>query len=101
MRRYVTTFAALLLLTSLTLGLSFAPLGAWQTPTALLIALAKSTLVVLFFMHLAEHRASSQVAFLVSILLAATLIGLAWLDVVTRGNVDLRPPIAGESRAAS
>ena len=92
--RYVGTFVALLLLTSLTLGLSFAHLGAASVPVALTIALAKSVLVALFFMHLIEHRTSSWLALLVAVLLAGTLIGLAFLDVVTRDRVDVRPPVA-------
>jgi cytochrome c oxidase subunit 4 len=94
MTRYVVTFVALLVLTSLTLALSFVPLGAGQAPAAMAIAIGKSLLIALVFMHLVEHRGSSQLAFLLSIVLAVTLIGLTWLDVVTRGRVDRQPPIA-------
>lgn len=84
MRTYVLTFAGLLVLTTLTLLLSFAPLGAWHVPAAMTIAGAKTLLVALFFMHLLEHRTTSWVAVLVSLLLAGTLIGLSVLDVASR-----------------
>jgi cytochrome c oxidase subunit 4 len=85
MTRYVVTFAALLALTAATLVLSFAPLGAFHIPVALAIAVAKSVLIALVFMHLAEQRHSNAVAFLISVVMAAVFIGLAVLDVVSRG----------------
>lgn len=96
MRTYVLTFVGLLVLTTLTLLLSFAPLGAWHVPTAMAIAAAKTLLVALFFMHLLEHRTTSWVAVLVSLLLAGTLIGLSVLDVASR-FVAVATGVAGGS----
>lgn len=93
MTRYLYTFGALVALTTLTLLLSFVPLGAWAMPAAMAIALVKAVLVALYFMHLVEHRTSSWVAFAVSVLLAMTLVGLAWLDVISRTQVDVAPPL--------
>jgi cytochrome c oxidase subunit IV len=87
MRRYLLTFAALLLLTGLTLGLSFASLGAFAMPVALLIAAGKSLLVALFFMHLVEHGGSARLAFIIGIAFALLLIVLATLDVVSRASL--------------
>jgi cytochrome c oxidase subunit IV len=84
MRTYVLTFVGLLILTTLTLLLSFAPLGSWHVPTALLIAIAKTLLVALFFMHLIEQETVNWVAILVSVLLMGTFIGLSTLDVASR-----------------
>jgi cytochrome c oxidase subunit 4 len=84
MRTYTLTFVALLVLTTLTLGLSFAPLGVWHVPTAMMIAAAKTLLVAVFFMHLFDHGTSSWVAMLVAILLMLILVVLTALDVVSR-----------------
>ena len=92
MRTYVLTFAGLLILTTLTLLLSFAPLGDGAMPTAMAIASVKTVLVALFFMHLVEHRTTSWVAVLVSLLLAGTLIGLSALDVTSRFVALAGPP---------
>ena len=81
---YVLTFAALLLLTTGTLALSFLPHGAWTVPATIGIALLKSILIALYFMHLREEPASSWIALLISFLMVATLVGLATLDVASR-----------------
>lgn len=83
-RAYAYTFAALLLLTTLTFGLSFAALGAWHVPVALLIAAAKTTLIVLFFMHLREQPATNALAMIIAVLLLAVFVGLSALDVASR-----------------
>ena len=52
-RIYATIFAALLLLTTATAGVSFVDLGGQlNSIVALTIALIKTLLVILFFMHL-------------------------------------------------
>lgn len=49
---YVAVFVALMVGTGLTVFASYVDLGVWNTPVALLIAITKGSLVVLFFMHL-------------------------------------------------
>ena len=49
---YVLVFLALMAGTALTVFASYVDLGIWNTPVALLIAITKASLVVLFFMHL-------------------------------------------------
>src|SRR6266536_3135088 len=49
---YVLVFLALMVGTLLTVGASYLDLGMWNTPVAMLIAVTKASLVVLFFMHL-------------------------------------------------
>lgn len=88
MRSYAWTFTGLLLLTGLTFGLSFLPLGAWGAPIAIFLALFKSVLIVLFFMHLVEHRVSSRLTIGVAAALAAALVAFALLDVRTRDQAD-------------
>jgi cytochrome c oxidase subunit IV len=49
---YVMVFLALMVGTGLTVAASYVDLGIWNTPVAMLIAVTKASLVVLFFMHL-------------------------------------------------
>lgn len=86
MRRLIWTFAALLLLTGLAFGVSYLPLGPWGSPVAMSIALGKSVLIALFFMHLVEHGVSSRITITVAVALAMFLVGFALLDVGTREN---------------
>ena len=93
MTRTSLTLVGLLILTTLTLGLSFLSLGALAVPAAMAIAVAKSVLIALFFMELVEQRTTNWVAFVVSLLTAGLLIGLAVLDVLSRAQVHLPPPV--------
>jgi cytochrome c oxidase subunit 4 len=74
-RTGLAVFAALLLLTVVTVSVSYVDLGLWNAVVALVIASAKASLVALFFMHLkGESRlvwgfALVPIVFLVLILL--------------------------------
>jgi cytochrome c oxidase subunit IV len=48
---YYGIFGALMVLTAVTVGAAFTPLGAFNFPVAISIAILKATLVILFFMH--------------------------------------------------
>ena len=75
LRTGVAVFVVLLLLTAVTVLVSYVDLGLWNAVVALLIASVKASLVALFFMHLkGESRlvwgfALVPVFFLVLILL--------------------------------
>ena len=76
-RTYVLIFVALLALTASTVLVTFAPLGHWHGPIGLLIAVAKATLIVLFFMHGLESGR------LVWLTLASALFTLAIMMALT------------------
>lgn len=59
-------------------------LGTWALPLALTIAVTKSTLVVLFFMHLYEQKGANRLVILTSFLFVALIITLTVADVATR-----------------
>jgi len=66
--RYAVVWAALLVLTFLTWGLSrFHIPGAWGVAVALGIATAKGALVALFFMHLWDQQGANRLVFLTSL----------------------------------
>jgi cytochrome c oxidase subunit 4 len=70
---YYTVFAALIVLTCLTVGASFLDLGPWHTAAGLLFGAIKAGLVILFFMHLLYSPR------LLWLILAA---GLFWLGIM-------------------
>jgi cytochrome c oxidase subunit 4 len=74
---YLGVFAALMMLTGLTVWAAFQHLGIWNTPVALAIATTKAVLVVLIFMHL---RSSPK---LTAIVVATSILFLAFLLLVT------------------
>jgi cytochrome c oxidase subunit IV len=87
---YGVTFGVLLLLTGVTLGLSYVDLGRFGVPIALAIASTKALLVALFFMHLVEQRASNRIVAATAIAFVALLVTLMVVDV------DTRPGMQGE-----
>jgi caa(3)-type oxidase subunit IV len=94
---YAVTYAALLLLASVSLVLSRFHLSGGMV-VALLIALAKACAVLWFFMHLVEEHASSRFAVLVALSLMVLLITLTTVDVATRHTF---PPQAEVPPASS
>jgi cytochrome c oxidase subunit 4 len=81
---YVLVFTALIVLTGFTTGVAFINLGKWNTVAALVIAVCKASLVVLFFMHLRWSSNLLRIVVASSLLWLAILIGLTLSDVFTR-----------------
>ena len=97
-KHYAPAFAGLLVLTTLALGTSLLSLGGAGIALGIGIALAKSVLVAIVFMHLAEHHTSSALTLVVALILVGLLIGLSVLDVVTRREL---PPLATDAAPAA
>jgi len=68
LRTYFRVFIALIILTGVTIGVSFIDLGGFNMVTALIIAGAKASLVAMFFMHLLYDRKMNLAIFLTAIL---------------------------------
>ena len=81
---YFGIFAALIALTALTTAVAYVDLRAWNTVVALVIAVCKGTLVVLFFMHLKYQPGLTRVVLLAAIMWLVILIGITSSDVFTR-----------------
>jgi cytochrome c oxidase subunit 4 len=81
---YFVTWLALLALTGLTFGLGFLSLGIWSTVIALIIASAKSLLIVLLFMHLLEHGTTPRITVVIGLAFFALLCSLTILDAAVR-----------------
>jgi len=84
---YFIVWALLLVFTLLTYWTGRMHLERWALPLALTIAIAKSTLVVLFFMHLYEQKGANRLVIATSFVFVALIISLTVADVATRFNL--------------
>jgi len=84
-KTYIYTWAGLLLLTALTVTMADLNLGRLSILVVIAIAAVKSTLVLLFFMHLlTEKRLLLKLLVPVAICTLAIFIGLTYVDVLNR-----------------
>jgi len=84
-RIYLAIFAALMLLTALTVSVAFYDLGALNTIVALAIAVTKASLVILFFMHVKYSSRLTWVVIGSGFVFVAILIGFTVADLLSRG----------------
>lgn len=84
-RIYYIVFGILMLCTYLTVQIAFFDLGRLNTVAALVIAVLKATLVVLFFMHVKYSTRLTWAVALGSIFWLAILFVLTMGDYLTRG----------------
>ncbi len=85
---YIGIFAALIVLTFITVGASYVDLGAANTVVAMLIATIKASLVAAFFMHLTHDRLFNTVSLVSAFLFLAIFFGFTYDDLGKRGRVD-------------
>ena len=88
LRVYFGVFAALLVLTAVTVIISKFHFGAFNLVVAMAVAAVKASLVALIFMHLKYDNKVYMMIFLGSILFLAIFIVFTMADTMTRGNVD-------------
>lgn len=85
---FTAVFAVLLFLTIMTYLVSFAGLGPWSLPVAMLIAFTKGTLVVLFFMHLFYEDRFYMFLICASIMFIAIFFTFVLFDMKTTGELN-------------
>jgi cytochrome c oxidase subunit 4 len=95
---YRTIFAALLVLTAVTVMVAFVDLGPLNNFMALGIATTKATLVLLYFMHLRYSPTLTRVAVGTGILFFVILVAFTMSDVVTRELMGLVDTFSRGSR---
>lgn len=88
---YYRVFAALLILTALTVGVAFIDLGRFNAIIALVIAAGKASLVILFFMHLRYLSRFIAVCLATGLFWLLLLLAFTMSDYLTRGWL----PVAG------
>lgn len=84
---YFVIFGLLLVLLAATVGVAMVPLGPWSVVVALGIAVAKGTLIVLYFMHVRYSGSLVQVFSVAGFLWLALLFVFLFSDYVTRYDV--------------
>ena len=82
---YLAIFGALMVLTGVTVWVAYQDLGVWNDLVALIIAVSKATLVVLFFMQVYYSSRLSKLTVLGGFLWLAILLGLTMADYLSRG----------------
>ena len=82
---YYTIFAALMVLTAITVGVAFINLGAFNFPVAISIAVIKATLVILFFMHVMYSSRLTKLIIGVGFFFLGILFVLTLSDYLSRG----------------
>jgi cytochrome c oxidase subunit 4 len=85
---YWGIFGALVILTLLTVRVSYYDFGSANIVIALLVATAKASLVAAFFMHLRHDNLFNTLAFLAAFLFLAIFILLTYDDLGRRGEID-------------
>jgi cytochrome c oxidase subunit IV len=83
-KSYAFIFVALIALTGLTTGVAFLDLGALNTVAALVIAVCKMLLVVLFFMHVKYMPGLTKIVVVAGFFWLAILLTLTLGDYFTR-----------------
>jgi cytochrome c oxidase subunit 4 len=97
-KRLTIVYVALMALAALSFALAGAHLGGLDVVIALVIAVAKTLLVVLFFMELIEHRFVNTMIVLVSAGFVVLMLTLMMADVLTRKTFPPGPlPAANQS----
>jgi cytochrome c oxidase subunit 4 len=87
----VKVFLALMVLTVGTVTITFVDLGSLNVWAALLIAVAKASLVALYFMHLRHDSPFNGVILVTAMLFVVLFIGIAILDS-REYAVNYQPP---------
>ena len=83
-RVYYTIFGILMLCTYLTVQIAFLDLGAMNTVAALVIAVFKAVLVVLFFMHVKYSTRLTWAVVIGAVFWLGIMLALTMSDYLTR-----------------
>lgn len=81
---YYAVFGTLIVLTLVTVGLSFLELGVWHAPAGLVIAACKAVMVALFFMHLLHGQRLTWIVIGGGLFWLGILMALTLADYLTR-----------------
>ncbi len=85
----IAIFAALIVLTVITVAVSYVDLGSANTFVAMLVATMKASLVSIFFMHLAHDKPFNALVFVGAFVFLGIFISFSNDDLTTRGRVDV------------
>lgn len=83
-KTYVSVWIALMCLTGLTTGVAYIDMREWNTVVALLIAVIKMSLVVLFFMHIKYASGLTRVLIIGGFFWLGLMLTFSLADELTR-----------------
>jgi cytochrome c oxidase subunit IV len=81
---YYTIFAMLMIFTALTVVVAYLDLGVLNLPVALLIAVVKATVVVLYFMHVKYSSRLTKLAVVTAVFTLLLMFGFTLADYFSR-----------------
>jgi cytochrome c oxidase subunit 4 len=100
LRTYYGIFAALMVLTAITVGVAFVNLGPFNFPVAISIAILKATLVILFFMHVKFSSHLTKLFIATGFFFLLILFTLTLTDYLSRGWLTA-PPSSNQGRTTT
>ncbi len=86
-RTLILAFLGLMVLLALTVWGSFIDVGTWRATVAVVVAIAKALIVMIFFMHL---KGSNRLTWMVA---GAGFLWLSFLIILTVGDFVTRVPL--------
>lgn len=89
---YLGVFVALMVLMAATIGFAYMDLGFLNNVVALTIAIAKTLLIMLYFMHLRYSSRLTRVFAAVGFLFLIILVTFTLSDYLTRGDFSTIAP---------
>jgi cytochrome c oxidase subunit 4 len=92
---YVAVFVALMLLMAATVGMAYLDLGILNNVVALAIAVAKTLLIMLYFMHLRYNSRLIKIFAVIGFLFLFILVAFTLADYFTRGDFSNIAPTLG------
>ena len=88
-RTYVGVFAALMVLTAITVWVAYFDFKAFNDVVAMSIALVKATLVVMIFMHVRHSSRLTKMMVVAALFWLVLLFAFPVADELTRGYFDV------------
>ena len=88
---YIKVFAALMVLTAVTVGVAYVDLGLLNVFVAITIAVTKACLVAWFFMHLSHSAKITWIAAAGGAIWLIIMISLTMSDYAARGWIPFPP----------
>ena len=85
---YFGVYGALLVLTVITVGVSYADLGPASIYVAMFVAIIKAALVVGYFMHLKYDSRFNALVFIVSLLFLMLFFSFTMIDIASRDAIS-------------
>ena len=90
-RILLAVYFALMVLTIITVGVSYIDLGKFNIVVAMAVAVVKAALVALFFMHLFWDSIFNSIVLLIALFFVALFISFATIDTDSY-HPNLQPP---------